>query len=113
MDVANRLTGPRLEQVERLITFGAAQTGPVLVHCHAGVSRSTATAWGVAMASGLAPEVALDRLIAEHPVEHHLGVPRAFWPNELIVEHLAVILSDPTILDLHRERFRSELDPRW
>ena len=65
------------------------------------------------MASGLAPEVALDRLIAEHPVERHLGVPRAFWPNELIVEHLAVILGDPTILDLHQERFRSELDPRW
>lgn len=39
--------GPASEDIERVLEFGAAWIGdqPLLVHCYAGVSRSTATAF--------------------------------------------------------------------
>ena len=46
--------GPTLENVVELIEFGAG-VPKLLVHCHAGISRSTATAWGVAIANGNDP----------------------------------------------------------
>lgn len=81
--------GPTYEEVVELIEFGAG-VPKLLVHCHAGISRSTATAWGVAIANGYDPLESFLQLQENHPIEHGLfrGAKRTFAPNILIVKHL-------------------------
>lgn len=92
---------PSLAQVEEMIRWGEGRAR-LLVHCHAGMSRSTATAWGIAIANGHDPLEAFTALRNNHPVEiHHvwrhggerleLREPRPFIPNRLIVRHLESI----------------------
>ena len=81
---------PSFEDVRELITWGEGKDN-LLVHCHAGISRSTATAWGISIANGTDPEEAIRNLIANHPVEDgYFGRAhkRPFYPNQLIVKHL-------------------------
>lgn len=87
---------PTREQVRRIIEWGAGQDGALLVHCHAGISRSTASAWGIAIARGADPRESLEMLRDAHPTERG-GYPRPFWPNRLIVSHLEAILERPEL----------------
>jgi len=93
---------PTYSQVEEMIRWGVGRT-QLLVHCHAGMSRSTATAWGIAIANGFEPEQALQLLKSNHPIETRykwvnreqrilLDHPRPFIPNRLIVAHTEQIL---------------------
>ena len=81
--------GPTVENVVELIEFGAG-VPKLLVHCHAGISRSTATAWGVSIANGNDPLEAFLYLQDKHPEEKgYFGHgKRPFAPNILIVKHL-------------------------
>lgn len=86
--------GPQYSDVKELVTWGAGQEN-VLVHCHAGISRSTATAWGIAIANGRDPEEAYLELKAKHPTREKKTLwgaieydVRPFSPNDLIVQHL-------------------------
>ncbi len=81
---------PRLEQIKRIIEWGAKQEGSLLVHCHAGISRSTSCAWGIAIAKGVNAKAALDALLEAHPQDGRWG-QRTFRPNSLIVSHLETI----------------------
>lgn len=112
-DVTDPAWGPQVAQIEALVDFGARQPGSILVHCHAGISRSTATAWGIAVARGATPLAALDDLMARHPVERGLGESRPFSPNLRIVEHLVTIFDDPTFLEIHDIRIGDDLDRWW
>lgn len=76
---------PSLEQVERLINFGASFNEEILVHCHAGITRSTSTAIGIAIARGLSPKNAVRAVSKAHP-EYH-----PFYPNETIISHIEKI----------------------
>lgn len=52
-DIAEPLEGhvlPSIEHVARALGFAAGGDGPILVHCYAGVSRSTAMAYAIACA---------------------------------------------------------------
>ena len=91
-------TPPTFDQVEEMVRWGEGRTN-LLVHCHAGMSRSTSTAWGIAIANGYDPREAFDLLKNNHPVETHyawrsggnriaLRDQRPFIPNRLIVTHL-------------------------
>lgn len=91
-------TPPTFQQVEEMVRWGEGRTD-LLVHCHAGMSRSTSTAWGIAIANGYDPQEAFDLLKNNHPVETHytwrsggnriaLRDQRPFIPNRLIVTHL-------------------------
>lgn len=84
--------GPTYENVVEMIEFGK-DVPKLLVHCHAGISRSTATAWGVAIINGENPLDAFLALRENHPEERgsfgnlNMG-RRTFSPNQLIVQHL-------------------------
>jgi len=81
--------GPTFDDVVELIEFGVG-VPKLLVHCHAGISRSTATAWGVAIANGVDPLEAFLTLQKQHPIEKsfYRGARRTFAPNTLMVKHL-------------------------
>lgn len=104
-DTTDNHYGPKLHQIEEMVFWGADQND-LLVHCHAGISRSTATAWGVSIARGIDPEEALQALYNAHPGEY--GRKRPFAPNELIVQHLQTIFGDHTLLDLRRNIMRRD-----
>ena len=91
-DVTNDRYGdaPTLEQVRGIVEWGANQVGSILIHCHAGISRSTACAWGIAIAKGFDAKAALEALLEAHPQEGRWG-QRTFRPNYLIVSHLETI----------------------
>ena len=89
---------PTFEQVKHIVEWGAGRSN-LLVHCHAGMSRSTSSAWGIAIANGFDPQNAYDLLYQNHPVEQYRNVriavdhkavtaKRAFIPNELVLQHL-------------------------
>ncbi|MBC8325432.1 MAG: dual specificity protein phosphatase family protein [Verrucomicrobia subdivision 3 bacterium] len=79
---------PRREQVERILEFVRKQPEGTrfLVHCQAGISRSTATALGVLAALGWDENEVVARLAADHPEG------RPFWPNRLILQHFDIVL---------------------
>lgn len=90
---------PTLALVESAVAWGAGERGDLLVHCHMGISRSTATAWGVLISRGADPEVSLRDLMNRHPRERD-GSRRPFAPNRLIVAHLETAFDLPGLLEL-------------
>jgi predicted protein tyrosine phosphatase len=82
---------PTPNDVSKLVAFGAACDDPILVHCHAGMSRSTSTAIGVLLARGVTAETAVSSLAAIHPDG------RAFIPNALIIKFLAEQFDEPDL----------------
>jgi predicted protein tyrosine phosphatase len=102
-DITNGRGAPTIRDVAELIEFGAGMDN-VLVHCHAGISRSTATAWGISIANGVDPRVALEKLDANQPWENDdfsdQFSRRWFSPNRLIVQHLQTYFSNDNLLDI-------------
>lgn len=100
--------GPKLFQVEEMLFWGAQQED-VLVHCHAGMSRSTATAWGICIAKGLDAKESLLALLEAHPIDlEYNGEKRWFCPNNLLVEHMQEIFNDNTLMDIREEVLRGD-----
>lgn len=106
-DTSHIRTGPQLYQVEEMVFWGAEQED-LLVHCHAGMSRSTATAWGVAIARGLDAYDSLVALREAHPFDYTDQEKRWFCPNSLLVEHLQVVFNDPRLMDIRYEVLKDD-----
>ena len=53
-DTTNGPYAPKIKDIRDAVMWGAEQED-LLVHCHAGMSRSTATAWGISIARGADP----------------------------------------------------------
>lgn len=74
---------PKVEHIERMVTLALetliAPAAPVrvLVHCAAGISRSTATAIVMLVAAGYTPQEAV-RMVDE-------ATKGGAWPNQLVV----------------------------
>ena len=103
--------GPTYENVCELMEFGIG-VPKLLVHCHAGISRSTATAWGVAIGNGVNPLEAFLQLKQNHPNERGFsgfrhGVQRTFAPNKLIVSHLEKYFNLEGVLTPIRDKYAS------
>jgi hypothetical protein len=106
-DIDSPPYGPSLYQVEEMLFWGAAQDD-LLVHCHAGMSRSTATAWGISIVRGADPREAFLGLLEAHPAEYDGSGRRWFCPNRLLVEHIQTVLGDSTLLDIRHELLRGD-----
>lgn len=100
--------GPQPEHVEQIVNFGLANNSAILVHCHAGMSRSTSSAIAIMIAKGVDPAVAVAALSDAHPTK------RAFIPNDTIVAITAKMFDVPELPGLVAkvERWSSrEYDP--
>jgi predicted protein tyrosine phosphatase len=82
---------PSRAHVRQAIEF-AADKDKILVHCWAGVSRSSATAFVIACSHGVDPFEAAKTLL--NPAIHA--------PNPLVVEFGAEILDDPRVIEAYR-----------
>ena len=82
---------PRMHHVEDVVAFGDDNDGPILVHCHMGISRSTSSALAILLARDIDPETAVRQLAAIHPQG------RTFAPNDLIVRMTADLLDIPDL----------------
>jgi len=97
---------PTFDHVREIVEWGKGRRN-LLVHCHAGMSRSTSSAWGIAIANGFDPQEAYDLLKQNHPVDQQrmwtaraeLSTRpgrRAFIPNELVLAHLERLFDLPS-----------------
>jgi predicted protein tyrosine phosphatase len=105
-------TPPREEDVSALLAFGRdlmAEPPPeahLLVHCHAGVSRSTAS-MALVLAQGL-PDIGADRVFAEV-----LRIRAQAWPNLRIVEMGDALLGrGGALVAAAGELYRRQLETR-
>lgn len=90
---------PKIEDIREAVMWGAEQED-LLVHCHAGMSRSTATAWGISIARGADPLDSFLALKDAHPVDS--WGKRSFIPNALIVKHLVKIFNIEDLEEIRR-----------
>jgi len=102
---------PTKKDVLDLISWGSGRSN-LLVHCHAGISRSTAIAWGIAIGNGMDEAEAIAMLVKNHPKEPALfgNRQRPFAPNHLIVKHLEEIFrfKDNELINL-RNQYATEI----
>lgn len=90
--------GPSRADVRTILDFAATRTErSILIHCHAGMSRSTATAIAILASWGFAPDRAFEHARAARPVDA-VEEDRLFVPNALILSHADAIL-DSELLD--------------
>jgi len=79
---ADGFTAPAVEHVERVLTFGRNwnRAAPMVIHCYAGISRSTASAFAIACA--------LNPGRAESQIARSIrNASPSAYPNRLIVTH--------------------------
>jgi len=98
---------PTLEVIEQAIDWGQDKED-LLVHCHAGISRSTSTAWGISIARGADPLESFLTLRDAQPLEDfeygfQNSVRRPFAPNRLIVSFLEDIFALDGLLEIRNE----------
>ncbi len=82
IEEAEGFTAPALDHVERVLRFGRGwdRAAPMVIHCYAGISRSTASAFAIACA--LSPNR------SEEEIALRIRSASAFaHPNRLIVTH--------------------------
>lgn len=77
---ANLFRAPTMQDVEAILRFGEEIQGGLLIHCQAGISRSTAAA-AVLVAARLGPGRELEA------AELIRRVRPIAWPNRLLVAH--------------------------
>ena len=90
---------PRFQDVERILDFTKKLPlkAKVLVHCRAGVSRSTATAYAI-LCQHTAPGLEMENLL-------HIETLRDLvMPNRLIIQHADKILKREGAMLLHFNR---------
>ncbi|MDM8557303.1 dual specificity protein phosphatase family protein [Candidatus Parabeggiatoa sp. HSG14] len=76
------------KQIQDILEFTETlkTTDKLLVHCHAGISRSTAVGCGVLCQHGLTPSEA---------IEHILSIRQIAWPNA----HIIALFDEILVLD--------------
>lgn len=84
----NGWVGPSQQDVATMLEWAFDRYGrSILIHCHAGMSRSTATAIGVLAEWGYDEDFAFRHVEARRPVDA-IRAKREFIPNPLILSHV-------------------------
>lgn len=96
------VASPTHQDMENILKFSSRNSGEILIHCHAGMSRSTSTAIGVLIQRGMNPFDAFEILKARHPRRRH------FIPNLKIMGILEEIFGVDGLVDYSLE---NEYDP--
>lgn len=99
----DREIAPKREDIERLVEFcaGIDDSGTTLIHCRAGIGRSTGSAYALmCIRHGRGGEqTALDELCA-------ITADRLIIPNRAVIRHADAILGrGGAMLAAHRARF--------
>lgn len=98
--------GPSRADVRTILEFAATRVDrSILIHCHAGMSRSTATAIAILTSWGMTPEAAFEHARTARP-EDAIEERRAFIPNALLLSHADAILDSALLThdpDIERE----------
>ena len=92
---------PKKHQVQHAIEYvreNVKDGEKIIIHCHAGVSRSTAIAIGVLMQ--------VCGLDAYDAYEYVKDIRPQMWPNKLIIGHLDEIYGHGGFLVLHDEEWK-------
>lgn len=82
-DISNDEPGlvkPTIQDVLDILNFSKKfdENTNLLVHCHAGISRSTAAAIGIMVQHGKSPEEAVQAIAEDRP---------EMWPNSLLIHY--------------------------
>jgi predicted protein tyrosine phosphatase len=99
---------PRREHVDALLAFGR-DAGPMLIHCHMGISRSTAAA--VALLLQAHPEADEETVLARLA-----EIRPAAWPNSLMLDYADAALGRGGRLVAALPRFYARqlaANPHW
>lgn len=105
MDDTANLTwdgAPTIDMARRILDWAqprVADDHGILVHCYAGMSRSTASAIGICALAGMTDEDAWDHVYASRP-----DADRSFIPNPLLLSHFDKLLGTDLL---------SHSDRRW
>lgn len=90
--------GPTEEQARSIIDWASDRLGnSILVHCAAGMSRSTASALGICVLAGMGEEEALKHVILSRPRPE-----REFIPNPLLLRHFDKLLGSELLSVVER-----------
>jgi predicted protein tyrosine phosphatase len=96
------LSCPKLSDIRRIVDAFKTHDmgkGNILVHCMAGLCRSTATAIGLLVMQGIRPEDAFKIIHDQRP---------RMWPNELILKHFDTALGLGTTLVDADKKWKSQ-----
>lgn len=89
--------GPSRADVRTILEFAATRVDrSILIHCHAGMSRSTAAAIAILTSWGLAPDVAFEHARGARPAEA-IDEDRLFVPNALLLSHADALLDSELV----------------
>ncbi len=80
--------GPSEEIIAEILARVGSHSN-VLVHCHAGISRSPAVAIGILIASGVSPREAIRQIFSQNLIDNEGSYME---PNELILSHIDHLL---------------------
>jgi predicted protein tyrosine phosphatase len=97
--VPNHPNAPRHEDVKRILDFSQKipAKAKVLVHCHAGISRSTAIAFAI-LCQHFPPGMEMENLL------HIQSLRDLVFPNQLIIQYADKILKRNGAMLLHLRR---------
>jgi hypothetical protein len=89
--------GPSRADVRTILDFAATRVDrSILIHCHAGMSRSTATAIAILASWGMTPEAAFEHARASRPADA-IEDDRLFVPNALLLSHADALLDSELV----------------
>lgn len=84
---------PNIEHIEKVLNFSKniKFEDKLIVHCEAGVSRSSSMAWGLLVAKGFEPDVALTYLSEKFPQIYPNEIITGLWSKYLQIDMLGCL----------------------
>lgn len=82
--------------VDQICKLRDKENPKILVHCYAGISRSTSVAWGILVWLGMTPQDALDQLTSIRPQA---------WPKPYFIKHFDFVMNLKGLFELRAKNY--------